>query len=245
MKKDLTIPYYGVHAVLQIFTHRKEEIQRVYCLKNKMASIKNLLKWCAENKKPYHIVEEKDLEKLTDSTHHEGVCCFANPIASSTLDCFFEETKNKKKVLSIYLNEVDNPHNLGAILRTLAHFGVTYLFLDHPIRLTPSCCRIAQGGAEHVKVVYIENPQNFFTKLKKEGFSLYGTSSHKGQPLQSVAFAPKSMIVMGSESHGIGKELDKQLQSWITIAGSNYVESLNVSAATALLCYGYFAKHGF
>ncbi|MBM3191076.1 MAG: hypothetical protein FJZ63_00280 [Chlamydiae bacterium] len=244
MKKTTQIPYYGIHAVLQIFAERKEAIQRVYLVKEKTATLRGLLKWCAQAKKPYHLVEEGDLERLTDSTHHEGVCCLAAPLQPLTTADFFEAAAKEKRVLSFYLNAVDNPHNLGAILRTLAHFGVNYLFLDHPIKLSPSCCRIAQGGAEHVKIIYTEKMEAFFTKAHKEGFTFYGTSSHKGDPLQKLAFAPKSIVVMGSESFGIAKELENKLSRFITIPGSHLVESLNVSVATALVCYDYFSKQG-
>ncbi len=240
MKKEKkSLPYYGLHAVLKIFENRKEDIERVYCLEEKMPQIKTLLKWCASQKKPYHIVEEKDLEKLTESTHHEGICCMALAPPSPDVPSFLSQLEKRKNSLIVFLNEVDNPHNLGAILRTLAHFGVSHVIVDHPIRLSPSCSRIAQGGSEYVQLVYAPEALPLLKKLKKMGFTIYGTSSHKGSSLDKAKFSPKSVLVMGSESHGISPHLEKVLDECITISGSGHVESLNVSNATALCCYEY------
>lgn len=245
MKKEKkALPYYGIHAVLKIFENRKEAIERIYCTEEKTAALRVLLKWCASQKKPYHIVEEKDLEKLTESTHHEGVCCMALPPPSPEIAEFTAKLEKKSSALVVFLNEVDNPHNLGAILRTLSHFGVSSVIVDHPIRLSPSCCRIAQGGCEYVELIYTKEPLPLLQKLKKMGFTLYGTSSHKGSSLSTLKFAPKSLLVMGSESHGIAPLIEKQLSHFITIDGSGSVESLNVSNATALCCYEYASQMG-
>ncbi len=243
MKKEKkTLPYYGLHAVLKIFETRKQDIERVYCLEKKTPDLRALLKWCASQKKPYHIVEEEDLKKLTESTHHEGVCCIASAPSPLDVPSFLEKIEKETSALLVFLNEVDNPHNLGAILRTLAHFDIAYIIVDQPIRLSPSCCRIAQGGCEYLELVYAKEALPLLQKLKRMGFSLYGTSSHKGSFLHAIKFSPKSVLVMGSESFGISPAIEKSLDTFITIAGSGNVESLNVSNATALCCYEYTSQ---
>ena len=245
MKKESPfLKFYGLHASLALFKARKNAIERVYCLEDKVPFLKELLKWCATAKIPYHIVKEDDLSKLTESTHHEGVCVVAAPHPDYTLNDLLADYQHKRKGLVIFLNQVENPHNLGAIVRTCAHFGVTHIITDASIRYSPACCRIAQGGVESVHLIHIKNVEEAFFKLKAAGFDLLGTSSHQGKPLRTHQFCQKTLFVMGSESKGIDETVAKQLMHYIKIEGSDAVESLNVSNAAALCCYGYYCQHG-
>lgn len=243
-RKD-TLNYYGVHAVTALFERRKNSIEKVYLKKDHVAQFSKVLKWCADNKKPYNIVEDKDLERLTDSTHHEGVCFTAKPKDELLEEDFFKIISTKEKSLILFLNHVENPHNLGAIARTCAHFNIRFILTDTTISLSPSCCRIAQGGAESITLVRVENAEQALSKLKQMGFALFATSSHEGKPLNEIPFGKKSILVMGSETHGINKKLMPLMDRTLSIIGTGYVESLNVSQATALCCYAYFCQHGF
>jgi TrmH RNA methyltransferase len=242
-RKDI-LYYYGLHAVLALFERRKNSIEKVYLKKEHVNKLSKVLKWCADNKKPYNIVEDHDLEKLTDSTHHEGVCFVAKPKDELHEEDFLKIISTKEKSLLLFLNHVENPHNLGAIARTCAHFNIRFILTDVNTSLSPSCCRIAQGGAESITLVKVENAEKTLLELKNLGFTCYGTSSHEGKPLNESSFAKKSVLIMGSETQGIDKKLSPLLDRTISIVGTGYVESLNVSQATALCSYAYFCQHG-
>jgi TrmH RNA methyltransferase len=243
-KKKEQLYYYGIHAVLALFEKRKNSIERVYLKKEHVQKLSSILKWCSEKKLPYNIVEDKDLEKLTDSTHHEGVCIVAKPKDELDEDLFFTINGPKEKSLVLFLNHIENPHNLGAIARTCAHFNIRYILTDCPISLSPSCCRIAQGGAEVISLVKIHDAKSTLKKLKEEGYDLISTSSHTGSPLHKASFSKKTVLVMGSETHGVDKKILELVNKTISIEGTGAVESLNVSQATALCCYAYFCQHG-
>ena len=233
--------YYGVHACLALASARPKDIIRVYLDASNVQKFSRLLKWCSMHKKAYHIVPMADLDRITDSVHHEGICVLANelPILS---EAPLPHTLPQKCAL-LYLDGVENPHNLGAILRTASHFGVPYV-LGNALSFPPSAYRIAKGGAEVVKLVSLKRPLEALVSLKKQGFALVATSAHRGASLYNFAFPNRTIFIIGSESKGVRDALFKQASSLIRIPGTGAVESLNVSVATSLCMGEFFRQHG-
>lgn len=243
-KKELK--YYGLHACLAIWKSRPEDIIRVYLDSSNLKTFKPLLKWCAEKKRAYHIVPSADLDKVSDSVHHEGVCILANELPFCTTEEFLASLgKRGSKICLLYLDGVQNPHNLGSILRTCAHFGIPYLLGEQGKlpALSPSACRIAKGAAEIVRLVPLQKPLQILHSLKQKGFSLIGTSSHGGSSLYQFKFPSLSIIALGSESHGISADFLKLAPNQLKIPGTGLIESLNVSVATSLFIGEYSRQH--
>lgn len=232
--------FYGIHACFSIFERRPADIVKVYIHESNLKFFTPVLKWCAKNKKAYHIVANEDLEKLTNSTHHEGVCIVAKEIKTLIFEDFLTQISSQKTCL-LYLDGVQNPHNIGSILRTCAHFGVPYILGTKLPPLSPSACRIAKGGAELVKLVHVENMKKALQHLQKLGFSFIGTSSHASTSLYKLALSEKTMFVFGAEDCGMSQDLASMMAQNIQIPGTGDVESLNVSIATSL-CIGEYSR---
>ena len=249
MKKPLgkkELRYYGIHACLVLAQHRQSDIIRVYVHSSNVQAFRPLLKWCAENKKAYHIVSNEELDKISTSVHHEGVCILAKESQPLSSQEFLSQiSSSNQSICLLYLDGVENPHNIGSILRTCAHFGIPYLLGEKGKLppLSPSACRIAKGGAEIVKLVAIEKPVAFFTQLKKKGFVLVSTSSHVSDSLYACSLPSKMILTMGSEASGVSKELLALSTQKIQIPGTGLVESLNVSVATSLCLGEYYRQH--
>lgn len=231
-QKNKEIKYYGIHACLELWKKRQEDIIRVYLMKDNVPFFSSVLKWCAKNKKSYHIVEDKDLCKLTESTHHEGVCILAlekPPLPFSKIPL------NESCLL--YLDGVSNPHNLGSIIRTCIHFGIKHIIGEKNKlpALSPSAYRIAKGGAEYISLSYLDNLSPLKI-LKDKGYTFIATDSNtkKAVSLYKYQFPEKSLIILGAEDKGISKEIMKLADTILQIPGTNIIESLNVSVATAL-----------
>jgi TrmH RNA methyltransferase len=239
------IKYYGIHSCLKLFEERKDDIIRLYLDESNLKTFKMVMKWCSQNKKAYHVVTAKELEKITESHHHEGVCLLAKEKPKKTFEDLILDVAKKDRVCLLYLDGVSNPHNIGSIMRAMAHFGVLYILADEAKvpPLSPSAFRIAKGGSEYVNLVLIKNPQEGLKKLKKLGFELVTTSSHGGSSLYKYAFAKKSVIVMGAESEGVSKKLFDLAEIKIQIPGTGLVESLNVSVAASLCVSEWVSKN--
>ena len=136
---------------------------------------------------------------------------------------------------------MQNPHNIGSIIRALAHFGVPYILGEKGKLppLSPSAYRIAKGGAEFTRLVAIDKPIDALRALKKKGFSMVTTSSHGGTSLYQFEFPRHTLIIMGSESDGVSKNIFALASEKIQIPGTGNVESLNVAVATSLCVAEY------
>jgi TrmH RNA methyltransferase len=245
MKNQNEIKYYGLYSCLKLFEARKEDIIRVYIHDSNLKTFKPVLKWCSDHKKAYHIISNSELEKVTGSVHHEGVCILAKEMKLLSFNEMLSKIDVKKeRVCLFYLDGVENPHNIGSIIRALAHFGIPYILGQKGklSSLSPSAYRIAKGGAEYVKLVALDKPLEDLKSLKKKGFSLIATSSHGGKSLYECDFSPLSVIIMGSESEGVSKEVLALVTDKIQIPGTGLVESLNVAIATTLCASEYSRK---
>ena len=238
MRKE--IKYYGIHACLSLWEKRPEDIIRVYLDESNLKQFSPLLKWCANSRKAYHIIPSSELNKVSDSIHHEGVCVLAKERPAFSSEEFLKNLP--KQTCLIYLDGVENPHNLGSILRTAAHFGIPYI-LGENLQITPSACRIAKGGAEIVRLVSLNRPKDMLAKLEAQGFSVIATSAHQGDSLYRFSFPPRSIIAIGSESTGLKSPFLKKARA-IRIPGTGCVESLNVAVATALCIGKYCSQYG-
>jgi TrmH RNA methyltransferase len=238
------IKYYGLHACEFIWKIRADDIIRVYLDESNVKMCKSLLKWCAENKKAYHIVSDEELQKVSESVHHEGICMLARqPRPISPQD--FLASLTQPKICLLYLDGVQNPHNIGSILRSCAHFGIPYVLGDEANlpSLSPSACRIAKGGAELVQLVALPSPLKILQELKAKGFTFVSTSSHGGTSLYQAKLSPKTVFIIGAETSGVSDALFSLVPNKIQIPGTGEVESLNVSVATSLCMGEYYRQH--
>lgn len=236
------LKYYGLHACMALWEKRPQDIIRVYVDPKNVKYFSRLLKWCAEQKKAYHIIPADEMERVSDSVHHEGVCILARELPTFTAEEMLNAVKNGSQCL-LFLDGVQNPHNVGSIMRTAAHFGVPFILgAERQLpTLSPSACRIAKGAAEIVRLITLKYPERTLKALRNMGFSFISTSSHRGESLYQYRFPARSIIALGSESCGISKDFESLAQSKIQIPGSGMVESLNVSVATSL-CLGEYYR---
>ena len=129
-----------------------------------------------------------------------------------------------------------NPHNLGAILRSAAHFGVAGLLLpkDSPLAISGAAARVAEGGAEQVPLVRLGRADNSLAQLQSAGFTAAATVVRGGQPLYGTALPERLLLLMGAEQSGLDPLLADASALRLQVPGTGAVESLNVAAATAL-----------
>lgn len=241
------IKYHGTAACLALWKHRPHDIIRLYVQENRVGEFGELLKWAARARKAYHLVGPADLERLTESVHHQGICILAREKPQPSLDDLKQElTTRRGPSLLVYLDAVENPHNLGAIVRTCAHFGVHYLLgkAGQLPRLSPSAIRIAEGGAETVNLVSVRNPEQALSQLQSLGFGLIGTAvGGRSRSLYRFGFPERSLLIMGAEVEGMSEQMRGKAEQIISIPGSGLVDSLNVSVAFGVLAGEYYRQH--
>ncbi len=240
--RDVEIKVCGRHACRALFERRATRILRVYLREELVKPFGDLLHRCAELRRPYKIVDDEELERITESRHHEGICVVASAEAPRALA---EILAAPGPGWLVALAGVENPHNTGAIVRTAAHFGARAVLIEGVAkRLPPVVYRTAQGGAEWVEVVSAPALPAALAEARRAGFTIYATSSHAGVDLYAAKLPPRAVVVLGAEDAGLSAELARGADLTLRIPGSGRVESLNVGAATAVLLAELWRRHG-
>jgi len=227
---------YGLNAVHAVFARRPDAIRKVYLTEARIGALKPLLAWCVQHRVGYRVVEEQDLERLTSSTHHEGVVADVLKLPQTGLSDWLGALPAAAPTLAIWLDGVGNPHNFGAILRSAAHFGVSALLLPDraSLALSGAAARVAEGGAEQVPLVRMGDRDAALAQLRSAGFQLAATVVRGGDRLFDTALPSRLVYVMGAEGEGMDGALAEACDLRLSIPGTGAVESLNVAAATAV-----------
>ncbi|WP_287596034.1 TrmH family RNA methyltransferase [Thermomonas sp.] len=235
-RRDAELRIHGLNAVRAVFAHRPQAIRKLYLLEARIPQLQPLLKWCVANRVGYRVVDDADLQKLAASAHHEGVVAEVLREEPLPLSSWLRDLPAGPQC-ALWLDGVGNPHNLGAILRSAAHFGVSAILLPKhaTLALSGAAARVAEGGAEAVPMVRLGREDNSIAQLRSAGFGLAATVVRGGSDLFQANLPRRLVYVLGAEGEGMSPALAAACDLRLSIPGSGAVESLNVAAATAVL----------
>lgn len=237
------VSVYGINACKAVFRERPDEIIRVYLSNKTKSTFSELMRFCVEKHLVYHIRPKDEFEKITQSTHHEEVCIVTRKKQHARHDEWLERYGSKKLDMVLAVDGVDNPHNLGSLMRICAHFGVKHILTENPDSLkNASALRTAEGGAEQVNLIACRNLCESLADFRKAGYRIISTSSHAKKGLEQLHWPMKTVLVLGSESVGVSQEIWDAADVTIRIPGTDAVESLNVASATSILCSDWYSK---
>lgn len=237
---------FGVNACLAVAAKRPHAIRKAYLTQQRVAAFKTILAELAKRRVGYNIVEAADLERLTQSTHHEGICFEVRRAAPVTVKDFLAQMKDPRApALAILLDGVGNPHNFGAVLRIAAHFGAAAVLLPSGggLALSGAACRVAEGGAEAVPLVALADTMRDLDALERAGFTLAATVVRGGQPLYGDRLPRRLVLMFGAEGGGVSRALLARAKFQVEIPGSGAVESLNIASAVAVIAGEYWRQH--
>ncbi|HTA65625.1 MAG TPA: TrmH family RNA methyltransferase [Xanthomonadaceae bacterium] len=242
-RREAEIRLYGVNACRAAFAHRPNDLRKVWLTEANIPAFKPVLAWCVQHRIGYRVVEDDEIERLTESSHHEGVCLAMLRREPPSLDDTLAGIDADAPALLLWLHGVGNPHNLGAILRSAAHFGVRAALLSDATALSPAAWRVAEGGAETVPCVQAANVEQTRTKLHRAGFRLAATVVRDGHSLYEASLPSRLALLLGAEGTGLPQSLTDRADVRLRIPGTGAVESLNVSVASALLIAEWARVH--
>jgi 23S rRNA (guanosine2251-2'-O)-methyltransferase len=220
----------GIHAVREMLKVRPDSVTALW-LKDGYENHGDLKELAAMAPMKPTLQSPATLDRLT--SHHQGVAAFSN----QDPELNFADLRRRSHGMLIVLDEVEDPHNLGAVLRTAWLMGaqgvLTPAMRSAPMTATVS--KVAQGAAEHVPLMQESGLLETLKQLKEDhGFWLFGLS-HEGQaPLYQTEIPEKVIWILGSESSGIRKPIERECDQLIAIPQSDPQASLNVSVAAAI-----------
>jgi TrmH RNA methyltransferase len=189
------------------------------------------------------MVPEAELEKIYGSPHHGGLVAITIPKPEHLLTAGDFALLKDLGPVHFVLDGIGNPHNIGAIARSLAFFGFKSLILSDDPRqagLSDAAYRVAEGGLEILTLYRAEGLQNFLEDAR-QSFRVTGTTlSAQAQSLKNLTRTPSPrLILLGNEEEGLSARRLKSCDDLLTISGSGEIQSLNVAQTAAILGYAF------
>lgn len=193
-------------------------------------------------------VPPQKLNAMAPESKHRGLVLETEKLltASSTnLQTLLETLRNKEKTLLVLLDSLQDPHNLGAVIRTCDQLAVEGVIIPErrSAKDSQTVARISSGADAFVPIVTVVNIARTIEQLKKEGFWVYG-AGFEGETISTVAFPLKTALVMGSEGKGLHKRVKDVCDQIISIPSFGHVDSYNVSVAAGILMYEIRKQQG-
>jgi 23S rRNA (guanosine2251-2'-O)-methyltransferase len=183
-------------------------------------------------------VDSRALDRLTDAGH-QGVAATVEAKSSRDLDDFLTEADTAETILVAVLDGVQDPHNLGAVLRNCSLNAVAALMLprDRTAGITPVVEKVAAGGLEYVDIVKVGNLAAALKKLKERGFWIAGADPEGDVELPDADFRGRTAIVIGDEHRGLRRLTREHCDLLVRIPSTGRVASYNLATASGLLLF--------
>ena len=226
----------GLNAVSALFARRPEAVNRLFYAEPLKTQAGPLCAVLARLRRPYRMVPAPDLERVAGTPHHGGIVAVATERPISELDL----ARPPLHRLLLALDGIGNPHNLGAIARSGAYFGLPALVLhDTADQAFPSdaAYRVAEGGLDYLELHRARDLPGVLRGLDRHYRTVAATLSPDAAPLSSLPRDRPVLVVLGNEEHGLLPEVEAACRRRVRIAGHGPVQSLNVAQAAAILLF--------
>lgn len=184
---------------------------------------------------PFDLKSKEELNKIISGVKHQGVIADVEDYEVISLDKLLQD--NPKRLM--ILDSIEDPHNFGAIIRTLvaANYDGIVMSKKQQVQISNTVVKVSSGAIEYCKIATCKNLFEGIEKLKKIGYQVVGTDQNAEREFDSVEYTERTAFVLGNEGKGLRKLVKKKCNFLVRIPMQKNVQSLNVSVAAALLMY--------
>ena len=231
---------YGIHPVVEALKANRREILEIYLSKAKKSERLEKIADLAEKAKvPVKRTEAQRIRAMAGNDGNQGVAAKVKAYPFWDLASLFEEKVRSVNPFLLLLDHIVDPQNLGAILRTALCVGLDGIIIpkDRSAGPTPAVSKASAGALEHIRLCQVTNMINTIKALKKRGVWILGLDASAKTSIYSADLTDAVGIVVGGEDQGIRPLVKKQCDSLIAIPQAGDFNSLNASAAGAVLLY--------
>ncbi len=226
---------YGKNNVRNIL--KEKDISKVFLQKGgKFSSELEIIK---QKKIPYVYVQKQYLDKLSDYGNHQGIIAISSPTKMLSLEDLINKNNNIKNPMILMLDEVQDPQNLGSIIRIVDAFNINGIIINkrRSAQITSSVAKVSTGAINYVDITRVNNLRQAIKKLKENGYFFSFLDMNGDYEVNKVNYDIPLVVIVGGEDKGVTSSIKKECDFGITINQSGHVNSLNVASATSILCY--------
>lgn len=239
-KKDYNDQVEGRNAVLELLTSNKD-INKIYIAKGeKHGSINKILAIAKERKIVIVEVERDKLNQMSQTDNHQGIIAVVPPFAYCDVDDILECSKKKKEdPFILILDGIEDPHNLGAIIRTAETAGVHGIIIPkrRAASVNSTVSKVSAGAVEHMNIARVNNINDTIKYLKENGVWICGTDIDTNTYYYNQDLKGAIAIVIGSEGFGMSRLVKKSCDFLVKIPMKGNVTSLNASVSAGIVIY--------
>ena len=232
---------YGKNVVRQLISEQKKIyeilIQEGLSDKELEASIKKA-------NIPMKVMKRQKMDQFLNASNHQGIAASIDDYKTYSVDEIIQAIPQGKQPLLVMLDGLEDPHNLGAILRTCDCIGVDGVIIGkhRSVQLTPTVAKVSTGAIDTIKVAIVTNLVQTIDSLKEKGYWVAGADIENSRDYREGQYDVPLLLVVGSEGFGISKLVRKNCDYCISLPMKGKVTSLNASVACGILLYEINSK---
>jgi 23S rRNA (guanosine2251-2'-O)-methyltransferase len=231
----------GPHAILEALRAGRRRVRRIFLARQDVAGVTEaVLELARARGLPVEMRSRIELDRLVPGGVHQGIAADAGPFPyMSQEEVVAGSRKENEPGFLVVLDGVQDPQNLGAIVRTVGAAGAHGLILprDRAASVTPAAVRASAGATEHVSIARVTNLATFLAWVKGEGFWVVGADANAGRDLYTADLTIPLALVIGSEERGLRPLVKSRCDVSVKIPLRGKVASLNASAAAAVCLF--------
>ncbi len=238
MKRSETI--YGMHAVRVMLEHHPQRVLNVRVAEQRGdRRVQEIEELARRGQRPVQRVPMHSLRQELGEVAHQGVAAEISPLPPWSEDQLLEALQSARAPLLVALDGVQDPHNLGACLRTADACGALAVIVprDRAAQLTPTARKVAAGAAETTPVVAVTNLVRTLKLMKDAGLWIVGADAAAAKRARDIDLTGPVVLVLGAEGSGLRHLTRQTCDFLVSLPQRGAVESLNVSVAGAMLLY--------
>lgn len=230
---------YGIHAVSEALKSRGRAFEYVGVSKERHDHrLQQVIDECRKLGVALRFLPRQDLDRLTRTSGHQGVVAVASAKKYGDVDDLLSSRRGAHALLLV-LDGVEDPHNLGAILRTADAAGADGVIIPErrAAGVTGTVAKVSAGAVEHLPIAKVTNISRALEELKSKNIWTVGLDERGPQPYDSVDYNMDCALVLGAEGKGLHEQVRKKCDLLVSIPMLGSVPSLNVSVAAGVVLY--------
>ncbi|WP_041591719.1 23S rRNA (guanosine(2251)-2'-O)-methyltransferase RlmB [Thermoanaerobacter mathranii] len=235
---------FGRNPVMEAIKSGKE-IEKIYISKTAKGNISKIINLAKEAGIVVSTTDNETLSKLAGSQNHQGIVALSAVYQYFEVEDLLEYAEQKKeKPFLLILDEITDPHNLGAIIRSAEAFGVHGIIIPkrRAVGVNATVVKTSAGAVEHMKIAKVSNINNTIRNLKERGLWIVGTDVNGGKSFEEIDYDFPVALVIGNEGKGVSKLVLQNCDFVVKIPMKGKINSLNASVAASLLVYQVVSK---